>query len=89
MKKKGNEKKKCWCGNWNGLLPNCIAKGKDFVLQYNQCIANWKGLSRLGIVLQESVLQHKDIGFSCIAIQWDGWAGSVLQYTGLYCREEG
>ena len=48
-----------------------------------------KGLSRLGIVLQESVLQHKDIGFSCIAIQSDGWAGSVLQYTGLYCREEG
>ena len=23
--KKGNEKKKCWCRNWNGLLPNCIA----------------------------------------------------------------
>ena len=32
------------------------------------------------------MLQHKDIGFSCIAIQWDGWAESVLQYTGLYCR---
>ena len=33
------------------------------------------------------MLQHKDIGFSCIAIQWDGWAESVLQYTDLYCRE--
>ena len=43
-------------------------------------------MSRLGIVLQETVFQHKDIGFSCFVIQWDGWAGSVLQYTGLYCR---
>ena len=84
MKKK--RKKKCWCRNSNGLLPNCITKGKDFILQYNQCIAKWKGLSRLGIVLQESVLQHKDIEFSCIVIKWNGWAGSALQYTGLYCR---
>ena len=47
-------------------------------MQYNQRIANWKGLSRLGIVLQESVLQHKDIGFSCIAIQWDGRLGKCI-----------
>ena len=32
------------------------------------------------------MLQHKDIRFSFLAIQWDGWAESVLQYTGLYCR---
>ena len=61
MNKKRNEKKKCWCRNWNELLPNCITKGKDFVLQYNQCIAKWKGLSRLGIVLQRLL--------RCVAIQ--------------------
>ena len=89
MKKKRNEKKNVGAEIGLGYCPIILQKGKDFVLQYNQCIAKWKGLSRLGIVLQESVLQHKDIGFSCISIQWDGWAGSVLQYTGLYCREEG
>ena len=26
---------------------------------------------------------------NCIAVRHQGWAGSVLQYTGLYCREEG
>ena len=26
---------------------------------------------------------------NCIAVRHLGWAGSVLQYTGLYCREEG
>ena len=25
----------------------------------------------------------------CIAVRHLGWAGSVLQYTALYCREEG
>ena len=66
-------------------MRDCIAAWGRLksVLQYNYCIA---GKSRLGIVLQESVLQHNDIGCSCIAIQWDGWVGSVLQYTGLYCR---
>ena len=26
---------------------------------------------------------------NCIAVRPQGWAGSVLQYTGLHCREEG
>ena len=33
------KKKKCCCVESVGLLPNCIAKGKDFVLQYSHCIA--------------------------------------------------
>ena len=71
----GCKKKKSYCNTLS-----CIAIGTLEGLEKLYCI---------GIVLQESVLQHKDIGFSCIAIRWDGWAGSVLQYTGLYCREEG
>ena len=47
MEKKRDEKrkiknKKMLVQKLGGLLPNCIAKGKDFVLQYNQCIASWK-----------------------------------------------
>ena len=37
-----NEKKKNLCINWNGLLPNCIAKGNEIVLQYSHCIAGKK-----------------------------------------------
>ena len=48
-KKKKREKKNVGAEIWNGLLPNCIAKRKGFVLQYKQCIASWKGLSRLDI----------------------------------------
>ena len=35
-----NEKKRVQI--WNGLLPNCIAKGKEIVLQYSHCIAEKK-----------------------------------------------
>ena len=37
---KKTEKKNVGAEIWNGLLPNCIAKRKSFVLQYNQCIAS-------------------------------------------------
>ena len=33
------KKKKCCCAELVGLLLNCIANGKDFVLQYSHCIA--------------------------------------------------
>ena len=38
---KKNEKQKL-CRNWDGLLPNCIAKGREIVLQYSHCIAENK-----------------------------------------------
>ena len=64
MEKKRKTKKKNWCRNLKCIasregVENCIA------IQFLYC--REKGLSKLGIVLQES----------------------VLQYTGLYCREEG
>ena len=38
------------------------------------------------IVLQRRRLEENG---NCITVGHLGWAGSVLQYTGLYCREEG
>ena len=36
---KKNEKKKVGAEIGMGYCPNCIAKGKDFILQYSHCIA--------------------------------------------------
>ena len=46
----------------------------------------WNGL------LPNCILRERELycntGF-CIAVRNLGWAGSILQYTGLYCSEEG
>ena len=67
-------------GGWIVLQP----KGKLYCKRV--CIAEKKAGK---IVLQDTqgVLQDSECsGFSCVAIQWDGWAESVLPYTCLYCR---
>ena len=62
--------------NYNGKMK----KKKNLVQKI------WSGL--LPICIARKILYYNLVrsGFSCIAIQWDGWAESVLQYTGLYCR---
>ena len=46
----------------------------------------WNGLLP-NCILREWEL-YCNTGF-CVAVRNLGWVGSVLQYTGLYCREDG
>ena len=65
------KKKICCCAESVGLLPNCIAKGKDFVLQYSHCIAEiYAGRLRNCIAIHQGVLQvgRACVGWLCIAI---------------------
>ena len=63
-----------------GYCPIVLQKGKEIVLQYSHCIAEKKAGGEWKLYCNTG---------NCIAVRHLCWAGSVLQYTGLYCREEG
>ena len=59
-----------------GLLPNCIAQGNDFVLQYNKCVASWKGREEWKLYCKKWL--------DCIA----AWGENCIAEVALYCNRE-
>ena len=77
-----NNEKKNLCRTVFGLLPKLYCEKENFCIARKALYCDIVALDvqERWIVLQDKVY---------IAVRHLGWAGSVLQYTSLYCREEG